>query len=258
MARAGFRRYATYRLAAVAGLTTNSVFGLIRASILLAAIGAAGTSIAGYTAGQASSFVWWSQGLVAAVGLFGLTEMSQRVRSGDVAVDFARPVDPQLAFLAADLGRAGFQLLARGLPSLLVGAVTFGIALPQSPWLWPLGLLSIGLAVMISFGCRYAVDLTSFWLVENRGLQLVYLVVSGFLGGLYVPVHWFPQWLQEIAHRTPFPSMLQGPIDVLSGRAGLAEAWGIVLVQTLWAAAALALGQLLTRRGRRRLEVQGG
>lgn len=258
MARAGFRRYATYRLAAVAGLTTNSVFGLIRASILLAAIGAAGTSIAGYTAGQASSFVWWSQGLVAAVGLFGLTEMAQRVRSGDVAVDFARPVDPQLAYLAADLGRAGFQLLARGLPSLLVGAATFGIALPQGPWLWPLGLLSIGLAVTISFGCRYAVDLTSFWLVENRGVQLVYLVVSGFLGGLYVPVHWFPQWLQAIAHRTPFPSMLQGPIDVVSGRAGPAEAWGIVLVQTLWAAAALALGQLLTRRGRRRLEVQGG
>ncbi len=258
LARAGFRRYSTYRLATLAGLATNSVFGLIRASVMLAAISVSGASIGGYTPSQASSFVWWSQGLLASINLFGWTEVSDRVRSGDIAVDFARPVDPQLAYLAPDLGRATLQFLARGVPSLLIGAVTFGIALPQSPWLWPLGLLSTALAVTISFGCRYAVNLTSFWIVANRGPQLVYLVVSGFLCGLYLPVHWFPDWLQTVARFTPFPSMLQSPIDLLSGRAALTDAAPTLLVQILWAVAVLALGQLLTRRGRAKLEVQGG
>jgi ABC-2 type transport system permease protein len=258
LAAAGFRRYSTYRLAILAGLTTNSVFGLIRASIMLAALAAAGAEIGGYSASEASSFVWWSQGLIAAVNLFQWNEVAVRVKSGDIAVDFARPLDPQLAFLASDLGRAGLQLLARGVPSILIGALTFGVAAPQSPWLWPLGLLSTLLAVLVSFGCRYAVNVTSFWLVENRGVQLVYVVVSGFLCGLYVPVHWFPGWLQTLAHATPFPSMLQSPIDLLSGRAGLGDALPLMLVQLAWAVGLLTLGQLLTRMGRRKLEVQGG
>ncbi len=258
LAGAGFRRYSTYRIAILAGLTTNSVFGLIRVSILLAALASAGTDIAGYSASEASSFVWWSQGLIASVNLFQWNDVAVRVRSGDIAVDFARPLDPQLAFLAGDLGRAALQLLARGLPSILVGALTFGIALPRSPWLWPLAVLSTLLAVLISFGCRYAVNVASFWWVENRGPQLVYLVVSGFLCGLYLPVHWFPDWLQTLAHATPFPSMLQSPIDLLSGRASLGDALPLLLTQAGWALAVLALGQALTRMGRRKLELQGG
>lgn len=258
LAGAGFRRYSTYRLAIVAGLTTNGVFGLIRASILLAALASAGTDIAGYSASEASSFVWWSQGLIASVNLFQWNDVAVRVRSGDIAVDFSRPLDPQLAFLAADLGRAALQFLARGLPSILIGALTFGIALPASPWLWPLGVVSTLLAVLVSFGCRYAVNVASFWLVENRGPQIVYMVVSGFLCGLYLPVHWFPEWLQTVARATPFPSMLQSPIDLLSGRAPLGDAVPLLVTQAGWALAVLALGQLLTRLGRRKLELQGG
>jgi ABC-2 type transport system permease protein len=258
LTRAGFRRYSTYRLATLAGLATNTVFGLLRASILVAALTAAGTSIAGYSDDLARSYVWWGQGLVAAVGLFGWSEVSDRVRSGDIAVDFARPLDPQVAYLAGDLGRAGLQVLARGLPSVAIGAVFFGISPPQGPAVAVLGILSVALAVVISFGCRYAVNLTSFWLVQIRGPQLLYLVLSGFLAGLFVPVHWFPDWLLTVASWTPFPSMFQAPIDVLSGRAGLGDAARILGVQFAWAATVLALGQLLTRRGRRVLEVQGG
>ena len=258
LARAGFRRYSTYRLATFAGLVTNTVFGLIRASILLAALAAAGTTIAGYTDAQASSYVWWGQGLVASIGLFGWSEVSDRVRSGDIAVDFARPLDPQVAYLAGDLGRAAFQGLARGVPSIAVGAVVFGVAAPQGPAVAVLAVLSVLLGVVISFGCRYAVNLTSFWLVQSRGVQLVYMVASGFLAGLFVPVHWFPDWLLFVAQCTPFPSMFQAPIDLLSGRAALGEAIPILGVQLAWAAGVLALGQLLTRRGRRVLEVQGG
>ncbi len=39
---AGFRRYATYRKATLAGAFTNIVFGVIRVSILFAAADAAG------------------------------------------------------------------------------------------------------------------------------------------------------------------------------------------------------------------------
>jgi ABC-2 type transport system permease protein len=195
---------------------------------------------------------------VASIGLFGWSEVSDRVRSGDIAVDFARPLDPQVGYLAADLGRAALQGLARGVPSIAVGAIVFGVSAPQGPAVAGLAVVSVLLGVVISFGCRYAVNLTSFWLVQNRGVQLVYIVASGFLAGLFVPVHWFPDWLLLVARCTPFPSMFQAPIDLLSGRASLGEALPILGIQLAWAAGVLALGQLLTRRGRRVLEVQGG
>jgi ABC-2 type transport system permease protein len=97
-----------------------------------------------------------------------------------------------------------------------------------------------------------------FWLVETRGLQICYMLASGFLGGLYVPITLFPQWLRIVAVATPFPSIMMYPVDVLSGLGGAASAAGLVLEQLAWLAGVAVAGQLLTRAGRRRLEVQGG
>ena len=143
LAAAEFRRYSTYRLAIFAGVVTQSVFGFIRVSVLFAAIGAAGGTLAGYDQRSASTYVWLGQALLAPVAIFGWTEIADRVSSGEIAVDFSRPVDLQLAWWTRDLGRAGFQLLSRGLPPLLIGALTIGFALPQSWTAYPLGLISL-------------------------------------------------------------------------------------------------------------------
>src|SRR5699024_7179261 len=45
---------------------------------------------------------------------------------------------------------------------------------------------------------------------------------------------WFPDWLLAIARATPFPSMIQTPIDTLSGRLSPAEALPLVGVQIGW------------------------
>ena len=52
--------------------------------------------------------------------------------------------------------------------------------------------------------------------------------------------------------------MLMYPVDVLSGRVDGLASLGLVAAQVGWLVVVGALGQLMTRRGRRRLEVQGG
>jgi ABC-2 type transport system permease protein len=114
------------------------------------------------------------------------------------------------------------------------------------------------LGIVISAATVYLIAVAGFWLIETRGLQILYMLASGFLGGLYVPIALFPHWLRIVAAATPFPSIMMYPIDVLSGLGGAGNAAGLVLAQLAWLAGVAALGQLLTRAGRRKLEVQGG
>jgi ABC-2 type transport system permease protein len=103
---AGFRRYATYRQATVAGAFTNSVFGFLRCYVLLATTTALGGAVVGYSARQIATFVWVGRGLIATVQLWGGYEYAERIRSGEVMADLLRPVDLVWQQVAADLGRA--------------------------------------------------------------------------------------------------------------------------------------------------------
>jgi len=256
---AGFRRYARYRGAMIGGAVTNSVFGLLRASIMAAAIGSAGGRLAGYTEATGVTYAWVTQAVIAPLELFAWTELADRVRTGDIAVDYARPVDLQLQYGAADLGRAGAVALPRALPPFLVGAVTFGLTMPSTALPYVAGAVSMLLALGISFGCRYLVNLLTFWLVEVRGVVSLYVAASNVLCGLIVPVHWFPGPLAAVAAATPFPSMVQTPVDLLTGRVvGAPETARLLAVQLAWCLGVLAAGQLVQRLGARTLVVQGG
>jgi ABC-2 type transport system permease protein len=151
-----------------------------------------------------------------------------------------------------------FALVARGLPSVLLGAVAVGMQMPTAPASYLLGAVSLVLGIVISAAMVYLVAVAGFWLVETRGLQTLYMLSSGFLGGLYVPIALFPHWLRVLAATTPFPSIMMYPINALSGIGGASGAARLVLAQLAWLAGVAAVGQLLTRAGRRRLEIQGG
>lgn len=242
----------------MASAFTNCVFGLIRAAILTGAVVGAGGAVAGYSTGEAVTYGWFTQAVLAPVSMFGWTVLAERVRTGDVAVDLSRPVDPQLAHLAQDLGRAAYQLVPRGAPPLVAGALTTGLVLPGSAWPYLLGALSQVLAVTLAFCCNWLVNLTSFWLVEMRGVMTLYLVASNVLSGFLVPVPWFPDWLAVLARATPFPSMIQTPIDVVTGRLDVPGTLVALLVQVAWVAAAVVVGRIVMARGVRTLVVQGG
>jgi len=135
IARRSFHRYSTYRAATVAGCFTNTVFGFLRTFVLLAVVAARGP-VGGLDATGVATYVFVSQSLLAAVGTFNELELGERIRTGAVVVDFHRPVDLERWWLAEDLGRAGFQALARGLPPYLIGGLVFTLRGPTSVTQW--------------------------------------------------------------------------------------------------------------------------
>lgn len=255
--RASFAAQTRYLPAALGGLIANLTFGFLKAAVLFATVRAAGGEVGGYDLATMSSYVWLSQALLGTVNLGADSDLADRVRTGDIAIDFARPLDVQTSYLAVDLGRSFFAIGPRAVPLILLGALTTGIAFAPPAGVL-LGLVAVTLAAVLSFLGRYAVNILGLWLVETRGVRTLYMLVSSFLAGLFVPVPLFPGWLKVLANATPFPSLLQTPIDVLSGKVSGAAALLAVLWQLFWIAVIGAAGQLLTRRGRLKLEVQGG
>lgn len=260
LARAGFRRYATYRQATVAAATTNSVFGFLRCYVLLAVAAADPTTpTVGYTAEQLALYTWASQGLIGVVALWGWTDLADRIRTGDVVGDLLRPIHPVLSYLYVDFGRAAYAALTRFVVPIAVGAVTFSLYVPHRPQTYPLFLASALLAVVVTFAARYLVNAVGFWFLDTRGVQMAWIVGTSLLTGLAFPVHFIPGWLDTAVWvATPFPSMMQAPLDVLVERGAPSALLAEVAGQAAWAAALLWLCWLVQRRATAKLVVQGG
>ncbi|WP_411127328.1 ABC transporter permease [Streptomyces sp. x-19] len=259
VAAGSFRRYATYRAATAAGVATNTVFGFIIAYTYLA-LWDQRPHLGGYGPAQALTFVWAGQALlaVAMIATGGLDELQDRIRSGDVAVDLYRPADLQLWWLAADLGRAGLQLIGRGVVPMTVGALAFPLALPGNPLTWAWFLLSALLGVLVSFALRYLVALSAFWLLDSSGLAMISGLSCMFFSGMVLPLRVFPGGLADLAQLLPWAALLQVPADVLIGaRTGRALLGGLAF-QAAWAVALLALGRLVQSAATRKVVVHGG
>jgi ABC-2 type transport system permease protein len=263
--RGSFRRYSTYQAATWAGALTNTVFGFFIA-YTYRALWEVRPHLGGYDLSSALTYVWLGQSLLMPVAAMGggiQDDLEARITSGDIAVDLYRPVDQQGWWLAADLGRAGYHLLSRGVLPLLVGGLFFRLRMPsgglgEAALTWCCFLVSAALAVTVSFSVRYMASLTGFWLLDARGVRQITLLLGMFFSGFLLPLTLFPPALAEVAQHLPWAGMVQIPEDVfLQRRTGGALASGLAL-QLGWVLALLGAGRLVQRAAAARVVVQGG
>ncbi|GAA3804195.1 ABC-2 family transporter protein [Sphaerisporangium flaviroseum] len=223
---------------------------------MLIALWQARPGLGGYDVVDAVTFCFLTQAFIGPMEVFGGgLQLAQRVRTGDIALDLVRPASLQLWTLADDLGRATFLFLARSVPPTLAGAALFGIHLPTHPLTWAAFLVSMFLGVVVSFGVRYLVALSSCWIVDDRGVQSLSLVMMTFFSGMTLPLVLFPGWLGTLAQALPWAAMVQVPADVYLGKRGFL---GALAFQGMWAAVVLGAGALVTRSARHKVVIQGG
>lgn len=258
VARRSFQRFSTYRVATAAGAFTNIAFGFLRTYVLLAVFQHRAT-VGALDATDVVTYVWVTQGMLAAVLVFAEFPLAARIRTGDVVSDLYRPLGFQSYWLADDLGRIGYQLLARGIPPVLVGAAFLRLRLPHDPAVWLAFALSVALAALVSFAFRFLVSLSGFWLLDSRGPFQIGLVVASFFAGTVVPLDFFPGRLGRVAAVLPFSCILQLPIEVFLGKhAGLVATAAVLARQALWAGVLLAGAAMVGARAFRKVVIQGG
>jgi ABC-2 type transport system permease protein len=257
VAKRAFARQTTYRAANLAGMATNVFFGALRTYLFLALY--AGVDVAaGWTVQDAVDYVWVAQALIMPVYLWGWWEIALTIQSGDVVSDLSKPFDFYAFWLSQDAGRALYHTLFRAVPTLLTGVVLFDVRLADDAGTWLLFLASVAFAVWISFGLRFLVNISAFWLLDYRGLGVLVMFASLFFSGLIVPLNYWPNWARAFAAVLPFAGMVQGPVEVVLGKAGGIDAAGILLFQLAWALVLMLAGRLLLALAVRKVVVQGG
>jgi ABC-2 type transport system permease protein len=255
VARYAFRRGFVYWIATASGAFTNIVFGVLRAYVLIA-LWHARPSLGGYDVTDAVTFSFLTQSLIAPIQVFGGSlELTDRIRTGDVAIDLHRPADLQGWWLADELGRAAFAVLFRGVPPLAAGYLMFSLRLP-GPATWAAFAPAVLLAVLVSFGLRYLVSLAVFWLHDDRGIKAASAITTMFFSGMVLPLVVFPGALGGVARVLPWAALLQVPANVFLGKTtDLPAAYAF---QACWALLLILAGRAVTARARRRLVFDGG
>ena len=111
--------------------------------------------------------------------------------------------------------------------------MALGLAIAIAIWGLPdqgisLGSVSLGLATSALAGALYfllcaCLEMVAFWQDAVWNLLIMLRMISSFLGGLMVPLAFFPQWGQEAVGWTPFPLIFGFPIRCFLGQVGWQE-----------------------------------
>jgi ABC-2 type transport system permease protein len=183
--------------------------------------------------------------------------MQQRVRSGQIAFDLARPVSFLGQMLANQIGST-----AGVLPFIVIAIpLAFflgGLQVPATLIAGAAYVVSLILAYVITMMIDLILGLIAFWTLELTGLLWIYRFVSQFFAGALIPLQFFPSTLAVVAVVLPFQAQAYLPISIYLGRlqgVAIIQALG---VQLFWAVASYGLARLVLHGAIRRVVIQGG
>lgn len=251
------QRQFTYRAANIAALLTNTFFGFLRASVMVALYGSRDV-VMGMSLQAAITYTGLSQAVIGYLAVFGWYELMNSVNSGDVGSDLLKPIRLFWLWLARDIGRATGSFIMRSLPIMGLYALLFDITYPTSMVHWLALIVSLILGLLVGFAFRFLVNLAAFWTPNATGIGRMAFGTVWILSGFFMPLRFFPDWFITFANCTPFPSMVNTTIEVYLGLLSGKELAIALGQQLFWLVALFAAAEFTLRAGVRRLVVQGG
>lgn len=255
---ARFRLLLQYRAAALAGLTTQVVFGLIFMMVYQAFYRSGAVGDQPLSIGQVVTYVWLGQALLGLLPWNGDPEIRTLVRSGGVAYELLRPVDLYTYWYARAVALRTAPTLLRAVPMVILAMTLFGMKPPADAGSAVGFAIVMAGALAMSCAITVLVGITLMWTVSGEGI--VYLLPSlvTLLSGMLVPIPLFPLWAQPILEFLPFSALVDAPYRVYLGHIPFSELGPVVFHQWAWIAVLVLAGRTLLKRGLKRMVVQGG
>lgn len=136
-------------------------------------------------------------------------DISDQVKDGSVAYLLNKPFNFILYHFAAGLGDS---LLVFATNLLLGGALVWWLVGPPPGVIgWAAAIVAALLALLLDFCISALIGLAAFIAEEVSAFRWIYQKFLLVLGGLLIPLDFFPDWLQNLSRGLPFAWIVYGP-----------------------------------------------
>ena len=183
-------------------------------------------------------------------------QMSDEVKDGSIAYTMSRPYNYLLYHWSYGLGDTLLRLAINFTAGTILATLLVG-PMPLNPvHALPL-LVSILLAMALNFCIQGMIGLCAFFTEDVQSIQIIYQKFLFILGGMLIPLDFFPGWLKDVSLILPFNTMMYAP-----ARLFVSFDWmrwlNVVAMQLVWIGIfGLALWALF-RVGMRYVSINGG
>lgn len=182
-------------------------------------------------------------------------ELTEEVRQGDIALALLRPVDYSSAKLVGAAGELGFRALFFTLPATIVILLAYPVLPPATIFAGMSFLLSAILAFAVYAQINLLVGLSAIFTEHTVGIQRAKNATVDLLGGVLIPLTFYPEWAQSILAWLPFQAIAFSPAAIYLGQA---QPVPVLTVQVVWVVVLLVLSRWVWHKATSRLTVQGG
>jgi ABC-2 type transport system permease protein len=187
-----------------------------------------------------------------------VTDVDERLRSGDIAIDLVKPMHyPALQF-ADQLGRSAFQLAFVVVPMVTLAALAFDVRVPAGPSAGAAFIAALAIALLVSFTQGLLLALLAFWFLTTFHFIWANGALVTLFGGGSLPLWFFPDALETIARLLPYQYVAFVPAAIWLGELSGGEIGASLALGAVWVAIQGAACHLLWSAAVRRLTLQGG
>lgn len=250
-----------YRAAAMAGMVTQFVWGLMEIMVYTAFYQTGAESFP-MTMEATASYIWLQQAFLCLFMTWLIeSEIIDAIQNGGVSYELCRPIDIYDMWFARSVAKRLSAAVLRCFPILLVAALVpapYGLMAPAGVGAFFFFLLTTCLSLLVTVSLCMLIYVLTFFTLSPKGLQTFSVTVMDFLSGGVIPIPFFPDGIRRVLELLPFGSMQNVPFRVYSGDIAGKELAVSVLIQIFWFLVITVLGKLLCHTAVRQVKVQGG
>lgn len=247
-----------YRIEYFVGTFRNLVILLVQLCVWRALLtaGPVNTSSGTVTLREMTTYVLVSSMISTLLTVNVISDMNDRIRNGQIAMDLMKPMNFQVYQFCNMLGQNMFSFMFQLLPILAVGLIFFGIGFPSIPN-FLFFLVTLINAIVISFQVNYCMGLVVFWYMRGWQNTIIWML-NRLFSGAYIPLWFFPSVLVTVSYFLPLRLMYFIPISVYLGKLTAMDCMFSILQQFAWMLILYGLITLVWRAAIKKLVIQGG
>lgn len=253
--------FVQYRTAAIAGLTTQFVWGIMMVFIYIAFY-TNGSEIDSISLSQVITYTWLHQAFYALLSVrFNDNEIADSIKSGDVAYEIIRPYNLYLWWYIKTIAKRVSSGMLRVLPVVILAFLLpepYRLSFPSSFSNFILFIVSLVLGIFVVTGINMLIFTIGFYTYNEIGIRQIINSFIEVMSGSLVPVVMLPVFLQDATYYLPFRLISDLPFRLYTNNIGISEGLLSIGFQIIWIILLILVGNLIVKRSLKKVFVQGG